>query len=146
MLTFHVSGRPAAQGSKRHVGNGRFIEASKYLPAWRQAVKERAQALVIASDWEPTEGPVQLHVDFYLERPKSVPIHKRAFMVKAPDLDKLVRAVCDSLTDAEVWNDDSQVVRLIATKHYADDVEPGCFIQVTRLSELDDSVGGSRLV
>lgn len=146
MLTFHVAGRPAAQGSKRHVGNGRFIEASKYLPAWRKAVTAQAQAIVGASDWQPADGPIQLHVDFFIERPKSVSISKRFFMTKAPDIDKLVRAVCDALTDAEVWIDDAQVVKLISTKNYADDVEPGCIIQVTRLGELDDSVGGSRLV
>ena len=146
MLTFHVPGRPAAQGSKRHVGNGRFIEASKYLPAWRQAVTAQAQAIVNASDWQPADGPIQLHVDFFLARPKSVPVTKRAFRTKAPDIDKLVRAVCDALTDAEVWLDDSQVVKLISTKNYADDVDPGCIIQVTRLTEYDEHVGGNQLL
>ena len=43
MFEFFVPGRVAPQGSKRYVGGnkasgGRFIEASKYLPAWRKAV------------------------------------------------------------------------------------------------------------
>lgn len=146
MLLFHVTGRPAAQGSKRHVGNGRFIDASKYLPAWRKQVTQVARSIAIASDWETVDGPVQLHVDFYLERPKSVPRHRRRFHTKAPDLDKLVRAVCDALTDADIWADDSQVVRLIAAKDYADDVEPGAFIQVTRLDSMTESIGGDALV
>lgn len=102
--------------------------------------------MAIASDWQTTDAPIQLHVDFYLERPKSIPIHKRPFHVKAPDLDKLVRAVCDSLTDAGIWEDDSQVIRLIARKDYADDCEPGVHIQVTRLDSIFDDVRGHALV
>lgn len=36
-LHFEIPGRPAAQGSKRHVGGGRMIEQSKYLKPWRTA-------------------------------------------------------------------------------------------------------------
>lgn len=134
------------QGSKRHVGNGRFIEASKYLPAWRAAVTEQARAVAIASDWQATDGPVQLHVDFYMTRPKTVPFRKRPWMTKMPDIDKLVRAICDALTDAGIWQDDSQVVRLIARKDYADECEPGVHIQVTRLEHLSDNVRGDALL
>jgi Holliday junction resolvase RusA-like endonuclease len=35
-----------------------------------------------------------------------------------PDLSKLVRAVEDSLTDAEIWEDDSQLIRIETTKQY----------------------------
>jgi crossover junction endodeoxyribonuclease RusA len=146
VLLFHVPGRPAAQGSKRHVGNGRFIEASKYLPAWRKTVTQHAQAIAIASDWETATGPIQLHVDFYLARPKSVPAHRRPFHVKPPDLDKLVRAVCDSLTDAGIWEDDSQVIKLVAGKDYDDTLDTGVSIQVTRLDESFNDSGAERLV
>ena len=146
MLLFHVAGKPIPQGSKRHVGNGRFIEASKYLPAWRKAVTAKAQAVAIASDWQTTDGPVQVHLDFYMPRPKSVPLHVRPFMTKMPDLDKLVRAVCDGLTDAGIWEDDAQVIRLIARKDYADNDEPGVDIQVTRLEQVDDDVRGEVLL
>jgi crossover junction endodeoxyribonuclease RusA len=146
MLLFFVPGRPAAQGSKRHVGGGRFIEASKYLPAWRKAITQTAQTIAIASDWEQADGPIQLHLDFYLARPQSVSRTARPFPVKPPDLDKLVRAVCDGLTDAGIWEDDSQVIRLIARKDYADTMEPGVHIQVTRLSNEPEEISTDRLV
>ncbi len=41
-LTVHVTGSPAAQGSKRHVGGGRLIEQSKAVAPWRKAVRAAA--------------------------------------------------------------------------------------------------------
>jgi len=67
-------------------------------------------------------------------------------MTKMPDLDKLVRAVCDGLTDAGIWDDDSQVIRLIARKDYADNCEPGVDIQVTRLETVAGDVRGDALL
>jgi len=39
---------------------------------------------------------------------------------KPPDIDKLMRAVLDSLTDAMVWTDDSLVVSVLARKVWVD--------------------------
>jgi hypothetical protein len=73
-LTITVFGRPAPQGSKRYVGGnraqgGRFIEASKYLPAWRKAITAAAIAEIEKEAWAQTLGPVEVEVIFYLERP-----------------------------------------------------------------------------
>jgi len=128
VLTFEVFGRPAPQGSKRHVGNGRFIEASKYLPAWRQAVKEAA--IIAKGNAETLNEAVQVSVSFYLERPKTISKAARPYPTVAPDVSKLLRAIEDSLTDAGVWGDDAQVISATANKYYADDREPGCSIIV----------------
>jgi Holliday junction resolvase RusA-like endonuclease len=127
-LAITVYGRPAPQGSKKSIGNGRFIEASKYLPAWRKAVKDAA--IAAKGEAETLTNGVQVSVSFYLERPKSVPKKSRPLPTVMPDLSKLVRGVEDALTDAGVWADDAQVVKMIAFKYYADDREPGCFIEV----------------
>jgi len=141
MLSFFVPGRPAPQGSKKSVGNGRFIEASKYLPAWRKAVTEHAIYEATFSSWETVAGPVELEVVFYLDRPSSVSEKKRPYPVVPPDIDKLVRGVGDALSDAGVWNDDSQVVKLVAFKRYSDGIETGAFVQVSTLDEkLTDTV------
>lgn len=132
-LTIVVEGRPAPQGSKRHVGNGRFVEASKYLPAWRKAVTAAAREAVDSDGWATTAGPVRVEVIFYLDRPSTVTQAKRPWPIKPPDIDKLVRAVCDALTDAEVWADDGQIVELCAEKHYNDTRESGCDIRVLEL-------------
>jgi Holliday junction resolvase RusA-like endonuclease len=135
-LSFDVYGRPAPQGSKRYVGGnraqgGRFIEASKYLPAWRKEITTAALAIVQDEGWETVADPVSLEVVFYIERPATISQSKRPWPIKPPDLDKLVRGVCDGLTDAGVWLDDDQVVHVVAWKCYADTREPGATIKIT---------------
>lgn len=135
-LTLEVFGRPAPQGSKRYIGGsakqgGRFIEASKYLPAWRKAVTQEALAVIAEERWEKVEGPVELEVSFFLERPATIKQSARPYPIKPPDLDKLIRGISDSLTDAGVWQDDSQVVKVIAAKYYDDDHKPGAVITIT---------------
>ena len=142
-LTFDVYGRPAPQGSKRYVGGnraqgGRFIEASKYLPAWRKAILEAATVAMDEQGWEKVSGPVEVDVTFYLERPATVQVSARPWPIKPPDLDKLVRSL-DGLTDAGVWDDDGQMVILRASKQYADTREPGASITITPI------VGGEGL-
>lgn len=139
-LTFEVFGRPAPQGSKRFIGHspkqgGRFIEASKYLPAWRKAVTDAASEAILDEMHSPLQGPVELEVMFFLERPATISVRQRPWPIKPPDIDKLVRGVCDALTDAGVWDDDGQVVKVTAWKCYADMREPGADIKITPLFE-----------
>lgn len=138
-ITFDVLGRPAPQGSKKSIGNNRFVESSKYLPAWRKAVRVAAEEAVASEDWQPVAGPVELEVMFYLERPSSVSVTKRPQPTVPPDVDKLIRAVGDALTGV-VYDDDSQVIRVLAWKVYADTREPGCFVRVNELSQFDNAV------
>lgn len=136
-ITFDVIGRPAPQGSKKSIGNNRFIESSKYLPAWRFAVKDAAEQAVTTEGWARVSGPVELEVMFYLDRPSSVSRTQRPQPTVAPDLDKLIRAVGDALTGV-VYDDDSQVIRVLAWKAYADTREPGAFVRVNELSQFDN--------
>lgn len=136
-ISFDVIGRPAPQGSKKSIGNNRFVETSKFLPAWRKAVKIAAEAAVMENMWVTVVGPVELEVMFYLDRPSSVSRTKRPHPIVPPDLDKLIRAVQDSLTGV-VYDDDSQVIRVLAWKVYADTREPGCFVRVNELSQYDN--------
>ena len=118
ILSFRVLGDPAPKGSKRHVGNGRMIESSKKLPAWMRAVTREATK---NRPSEPIDAPVSVYMHFYLPRPKQprydVPAVK-------PDVDKLSRAVLDSLEAAGVLTNDSRVTKLRATKHYANTATP----------------------
>jgi Holliday junction resolvase RusA-like endonuclease len=116
-------------GGNRAQG-GRFIEASKYLPAWRKAMTEAALIAIEQQGWEKVSGPVEVDVTFYLERPSTVTVTARPWPIKPPDLDKLVRSL-DGLTDAGIWDDDGQMVVLRASKVYADTREPGASIKIT---------------
>lgn len=127
MIAFRVFGRPAPQGSKKSVGRGRFIEASKYLPAWREAVKQAA--LENKPDF-PLSGELALEAVFYLDKPKTV---KRDAPTVPPDLDKLLRGICDAMTGT-IYEDDAQVCKITAFKKYASDTNPsGAFLQITVL-------------
>lgn len=129
-LHFRVLGTPAPQGSKRHVGNGVMVESSKLVGPWREAVK--AAYLSRYGIREPISGPLQLSVTFDLPKPKSAP--KRYILpAKRPDLDKLLRATMDALTDCGLWADDAQVVRVVADKQYAANCPPGAAIWVMEL-------------
>lgn len=137
VIHFFVSGIPAPQGSKRHVGNGRMIESSKKLKPWRAEVKRVAE--LIAEIGEPLDCPLRVSMDFYLPRPKRSKFKDHP--AGKPDADKLARAVNDALTDSGLIADDSRIVSLHVRKHWTDDT-PGASITVEPLWErLHASLG-----
>lgn len=116
-----VRGVPASKGSKtpgvRRDGTPFLRDANSVtLSAWHSAV-----GFVLQNEWQgpPMEGPVWVNLTFQLLKPPSVP-KKRTHPVVKPDVDKLSRAVLDAMTGI-VFRDDAQVVRLYATKDYAEE-------------------------
>ncbi len=126
-LVLFIPGRPAPQGSKRHVGGGVMVESSKALGPWRTVVAwHAAQAYTGAL----MDGPVRVRLSFVMPRPVSTPKRSTPPAIKKPDCDKLARAILDSLTSV-VWRDDSQVVDMHVMKRIAAlDEQPGCHIRV----------------
>ena len=141
-LFFEVYGIPAPQGSKKPIGNGRFVEASKKLPAWRKKVTEAAVDAISTTHWHTLSSPAELSVVFFLPRPRSVPASKRPLPTVPPDLDKCLRAVFDSCTIAGVWDDDSLVCKVTAYKMYDDVRDAGATITVRSLLDLGVSLPG----
>jgi crossover junction endodeoxyribonuclease RusA len=125
---FSVEGVPAPQGSKRHVGNGRMIEASKYLPAWRKAIETECRSLFD----EPMDGALEVELWFYLPRPSSV---SREYPSVMPDVDKLVRAVGDGLTQGGAIADDARIVDLHAYKRYSVDGWTGVHVTISHVKD-----------
>jgi Holliday junction resolvase RusA-like endonuclease len=92
----------------------------------------------------PSGTPVSLIVTFVFTRPKShYRTGKFAHLVRddAPDspvsrstgdLSKLVRAVEDALTDAGVWEDDSQVAQLSAMSVYGAEARTSITVESVR--------------
>lgn len=127
-----VHGLPAPQGSKRHVGGGRMIEASKKVAPWRAAIVAEADRMGLTD--LGLDGPITARCTFYLPRP--IKHRKRdglrddapTWPAKVPDLDKLLRSTFDALTTAGVWRDDAQVVVISASKRYADTFTTGAHI------------------
>lgn len=131
-----VTGLPVAQPRPRATSFGG--KARMYNPGtsneWKACViheiKEHAGTF-------PAGTPVRCYLWFFLPRPRShFGSGKNAATLKEsapmrptgkPDLDNLDKAVCDAITAAGVWHDDSQVVSASVHKLYAKK-SPGCHI------------------
>lgn len=140
---FFVPGVPQPGGSKkgfpvkRRGGGVRvvIVEDAKHNPQWR-AVVSLAAAQEIA---EPFKGPIAFVLNFLMPRPKNhYRTGRHAGQLKPnapaahtiyPDTTKLIRSTEDALTGI-AWADDAQVVDQHATKMYADDGRPGCWIRI----------------
>lgn len=126
VTSFQVEGVPVPQGSKTvFMVKGRPILAdvnTAKLKPWRKAVAAAARA---ASPAVQVENPVSLLVTFTFEKPKSV---KRLWPSVKPDLDKLLRALLDGITESGLWRDDAQVVDVRVSKVYG--LTPGVRVQV----------------
>lgn len=137
-LDVFVPGKPAAQGSKRHVGNGILVEQSKAVAPWRTSVAWHAsQAMHAAQDMPaPLTGALVVELEFVMPRPTSAPKRSTPHAVKRPDIDKMQRAIFDALTGI-CWLDDSQVIGVSASKRLGEPGEgPGCAIRVGELAAV----------
>lgn len=141
-LEIAVYGRPAPQGSKRHVGHGIMIESSKAVKPWREAVKAACLDVTTAPGWEPFDGPLAVRMVFTMPKPKSAPKGRRTWPDRIPDVSKLVRSTEDALTDVGVWADDARVVEYerVAKVFPGEDPEalhvPGARISVRLIVDL----------
>ena len=132
-LTVYVPGIPRPQGSKRAFQQGGkivLVEANAGLKDYRDVIASSARAAVDHDGWEMLEKdvPILVRANFYLPRPKSV---TRIHHTVPPDLDKLLRALLDGLTQAgNVWHDDSQVTLIIAAKYYID-LHPRTLVEIS---------------
>jgi len=135
-----VRGTPIPQGSLRlhPLPNGKT--AARY-PATVYAWRGQVQQAVAQLEEPPLGGAVELRLGFDLPRPMGhygtgrnagvVRPSAPAWPTVMPDVDKLARCICDAITDAGLWHDDSQVVSLTAAKRYGS--PPGVLIQITEL-------------
>ena len=129
MFQLFVAGDPKPQGSKKAFNRGKHIvlvEANKDLPAWRDTMKRMFELKMLERDM-PFQTAVSVSIQFWLRRPKSV---ARQYATGTYDIDKLTRAVLDSLQSAGVITNDNLVVDLSARKTYADDHESGMQVAV----------------
>jgi len=133
---FTVVGKPATKGSWRAITNKKtgkalFIPDNKRSKGWEGAVTTAARKAHGGEPW-PKGIAVHLSVVFFFTRPKShhptkagkpdstrlkpsAPAHPTSRA--SGDLDKLVRAIGDALSDI-VYVDDAQIVSIEAEKVY----------------------------
>lgn len=126
-VSFWVAGTPKGQPRQRHFAmkiNGKYT-ARAYTPGtaeeWKSAIAIAAKEAGLAG--EQIQGMVWVEMCFFFARPKS---HYRANgevkpgapkdHTQKPDIDNVVKAALDALTQIGVWRDDSQINNLAARK------------------------------
>jgi Holliday junction resolvase RusA-like endonuclease len=135
-IDFFVPGIPAPQGSKTPWGT----EANPNTRPWRDSVK---LAALEAYKGPLIHGPIICEMTFIFPRPKAHYNAKGELKVSSPcrkaskpDLDKLVRAVGDAITDAgNIWRDDCQIVvnkieKVFVNPSYHDHRNPGLMVEI----------------
>jgi Holliday junction resolvase RusA-like endonuclease len=140
VIEFTVHGDAETQGSHTAVlpkGHTRPVvipagskQKRQSFVDWRHDVATKAQEARDRSELtEPMGGPVDVTLHVGLAKKSTTPKLKRTWPIAARsgDVDKLARAVLDSITSVLV-KDDSQVVRLVVTKDWAD--SPGAYVRV----------------
>lgn len=138
-ITLQVDGVPQPKGSMqgfvvrtRRGPRAVVTEDNARTRPWAALVRDAARQAIGEAIAFPRGVPVRLEAVFTLPRPIGLPKRITA-PTKKPDLDKLARTVKDALTGV-VWQDDSQVVELLARKRYACGAErPGAMAEVQSL-------------
>ena len=140
-LAFTVYGVAQPKGNMRaiRIPGMQFpivTDSNRSVKSWSQLVAEganRALAALPDGDRGLMEGPVRLTIGFYLPIPQDLARKARRGVpvahVKAPDWDKLSRAVSDALSQV-VYRDDKQVVEAVVGKFYAIDDPPHVDVRV----------------
>lgn len=125
-ISFTITGEPKGQPRCKATTRGKF--ASVYTPktadTWKALIHYEAKRALSGVTDDQKLGPINLSACFSFSRPvchrKSVKgqptnlIKSTApnYRTQKPDLDNLVKALMDALTNAGAFHDDAQVINL----------------------------------
>lgn len=86
---------------------------------------------------QPARGAISIKIDFYMPIPKSWSKGKKGAAERGdirpaskPDIDNLVKAILDGMNGGIAYEDDSQIVSLVANEWYGD---PRMEVELTEL-------------
>lgn len=124
-FTFTLIGNPIPRKRPRFARRGKFVQT--YNPQNKEDDILKVQIKAIMKQRPLLTKPLTVEITFCIERPKS---HYRSgknshllkntapiYHLKKPDVDNYVKRILDCFNGL-VWVDDSQVVKLVATKIY----------------------------
>jgi len=125
VVSFTVPGQPVAKGRARISTYGGHVRSYTPEKTRRYENQVSAYAAEAMRNMPPLGGPVEVVVDAHMLVPKSWPLKKRLAAIAGqikpttkPDLDNIVKAL-DGINGIVIV-DDSQIVKLTATKQYAE--------------------------
>jgi Holliday junction resolvase RusA-like endonuclease len=110
-----MTGRGLCYGGQ---GYASITSDNDKLKEWRAHVTAIAIRVRARFGQVVIDEPCELHATFFLPRPTGTPKHV-LYPVKRPDLDKLMRAIGDSLEAAGMITSDSFFVNEILYKRFA---------------------------
>lgn len=123
---------PATKGSYRVINGtsrrqpgrtvSRLIPDNKREKTWRDLISLAVSRLGVIPQFGRSYTAATSE-DYYLVRPKSVKEWKRVDPNVKPDIDKLIRATHDALTDSGLIADDSIICSTNACKSYVDSLD-----------------------
>ena len=129
-----VPGDPVGKGRPRITTIGGF--ARTYTPEKTKKYEQhvRLEAALSMRGAPLIKGPVELKLQIFMPIPDSYSKKKaqlcreqRVVPTKKPDLDNVLKAVCDAFNGI-VWVDDTQVVDCHVTKRFADEACVICIV------------------
>jgi len=137
-ITLEVPGECVAQGRPRFSRRGNFVHT--YDPEksrkYKSLVAISAKQVMLGR--EMLIGKLAMSVEVYRMPPKSMSKKKRAEAlagkirpVTRPDIDNYLKGIKDALNKV-VYNDDSQIVEVTASKFYGDPARTIIFVKELR--------------
>lgn len=136
-LIFEIE--PVEQARPRAIRMGRGIRL--YDPK-KVSVYKKQLAMMCKFQYKqaPLTGPLKVELNFFRHVQSSLSKKERALRLSGshrpvvkPDTDNYIKSTLDGLNGL-LWEDDNQIVDLIAHKYYSDN--PRVEIEVTQLNEL----------
>lgn len=130
---FNIFGQPKGQGRPRARMNGFHASVykdkqSRFYETFIADTILRNNSKAIYFTHDDYKSGLELEIDCYFSVPSSYSKKKQndcfAGLIshtKKPDLDNVVKAVLDGITLSGLWDDDSIVVSINATKKYTQD-------------------------
>jgi Holliday junction resolvase RusA-like endonuclease len=140
-MTFFVAGTPKATPRVKacRFGNASRVYTPKTADDWKYCVQQAALK-EIERKGDFRDVSVKLTMTFFLARPKShfgkkgMKSTAPEFVTSKPDIDNLIKAIMDALTNARMWHDDAQVSSIECEKRYMSDLDTqGCRISIISL-------------
>lgn len=123
-----VYGEPIPKGRPRMAVRGKFVQV--YTPKKTRDAEDSFIVQIIKYRPEtPMEGPLSIDIKCYKLKPKSMSKKVTEWITK-PDLDNLVKLVIDAMNKI-FFKDDSQIVKITASKHY--DNTPRTEVKIQRI-------------
>jgi len=133
LVTFTIPGEAVGKGRPRFIrATGRTYTPEK--TARYENLVRVCYAQQVGNRMFDREIPLYMHVDIYMQVPKSVSKRKREMMLagkilptKKPDCSNILKAIEDGL-NAVAYHDDSQIVAVTVTKRFGE--QPGVQVRI----------------